>query len=54
MGPTARSLQMPVLPPAIGQPDRKGSFVLDADGTLAGDVTDVFTGVDAAQASAGF
>jgi hypothetical protein len=41
-------LQMPVLAPQSASLNRKGSFVLAADGTLAGDITDVFTGVDAA------
>jgi len=47
-GPDSQILQMPVLAPLSASLSRKGSFVLTADGTLAGDVTDVFTGVDAA------
>ncbi|MGO9325674.1 MAG: DUF3857 domain-containing protein [Terracidiphilus sp.] len=47
-GADSQVLQMPVLPPASASLNRKGSFVLAADGTLAGDITDVFTGVDAA------
>lgn len=40
---------MPVLAPDASGVERKGSFVLAADGTLTGDVTDVFTGDDAAR-----
>ena len=47
-GPDSQILEMPVLPPQSASLSRKGSFVLAADGTLAGDITDVFTGVDAA------
>jgi hypothetical protein len=47
-GSDSQILQMPVLPPQTASLSRKGSFVLAADGTLTGDVTDVFTGVDAA------
>ena len=47
-GPDSQVLQMPVLPPQSASLSRKGSFTLAADGTLAGDITDVFTGVDAA------
>jgi len=47
-GPDSQVLQMPVLSPQSASLNRKGSFVLAADGTLAGDITDVFTGVDAA------
>ncbi len=47
-GPDSQVLEMPVLPPASASLNRKGSFVLAPDGTLAGDITDVFTGVDAA------
>jgi hypothetical protein len=39
---------MPVLPPESGGLTRKGSFTLAADGSLAGDIDDVFNGVDAA------
>ena len=48
-GPDSQVLRMPVLPPQSASMSRKGSFVLTADGTLTGDVTDVFTGVDAAR-----
>jgi len=47
-GSNSQVLEMPVLPPVSASLDRKGSFVLTADGTLTGDITDVFTGVDAA------
>ncbi len=47
-GADSQVLQMPVLPPQSASLSRKGTFVLAVDGTLAGDVTDVFTGVDAA------
>ena len=47
-GADSQVLQMPVLPPQSAGLSRKGSFVLTADGTLAGNITDVFTGVDAA------
>jgi hypothetical protein len=40
---------MPVLAPESGGMDRTGTFVLAADGTFSGDVTDVFNGVDAAR-----
>lgn len=48
-GPDSQVLQMPVLPPQSATLNRKGSFVLTADGTLNGDITDVFSGVDAAR-----
>jgi hypothetical protein len=47
-GTDSQVIQMPVLSPQSASLSRKGSFVLNADGTLAGEVTDVFTGVDAA------
>ncbi len=47
-GADSQVIQMPVLPPDSGGLSRTGSFVLAADGTLSGDVTDVFSGVDAA------
>ncbi|MGA2754142.1 MAG: DUF3857 domain-containing protein [Terracidiphilus sp.] len=47
-GADSQVLQMPVLPPDSANMSRKGSFTLTADGTLSGDITDVFTGVDAA------
>jgi hypothetical protein len=46
-GADSQVLQMPVLPPASSGLNRKGSFTLSADGALAGDVTEVFTGDDA-------
>ncbi len=48
-GVDSQVLEMPVLPPESSALSRKGSFTLAADGSLAGDVTDVFNGVDAAQ-----
>jgi len=48
-GTDSQVLQMPVLPPQSASLSRKGSFVLTADGTLSGDITDVFSGVDAAR-----
>jgi hypothetical protein len=38
---------MPVLSPETAGLSRKGTFTLTADGTLAGDVTEVFTGEEA-------
>jgi hypothetical protein len=40
---------MPVLPPESGGLSRKGWFTLAPDGSLAGDIDDVFNGVDAAR-----
>jgi len=48
-GADSQVLQMPVLAPDSASMNRKGSFVLTADGTLSGDITDVFSGVDAAR-----
>jgi hypothetical protein len=48
-GPDSQVLKMPVLPPDSASLNRKGSFTLAADGTLSGDITDVFSGVDAAR-----
>jgi hypothetical protein len=48
-GPDSRVLQMPVLKPDSASLNRKGSFTLAADGSLSGDITDVFAGVDAAR-----
>jgi len=48
-GNDSQVLRMPVLPPESGGLTRKGSFTLAADGSLAGDIDDVFTGVDAAR-----
>jgi hypothetical protein len=47
-GAYSQVLQMPVLPPDSAGLSRKGSFVLSADGSLSGDVTESFTGDDAA------
>jgi hypothetical protein len=48
-GPDSQVLRMPVLPPESGGLSRKGAFTLAPDGTLAGDIDDVFTGVDASR-----
>jgi len=48
-GPDSQVLQMPVLSPETAGLSRKGSFTLTADGALTGDVTEVFTGDDAAR-----
>ena len=47
-GADSQVLQMPVLPPESAGLSRKGTFTLAADGALTGDVTEVFTGDDAA------
>jgi hypothetical protein len=46
-GDQSRALQMPVLAPETAGLNRQGSFTLSADGTLAGDITETFTGDDA-------
>jgi hypothetical protein len=46
-GPDSQVLQMPVLPPESAGLSRTGSFTLTADGALAGDITETFTGDDA-------
>jgi hypothetical protein len=46
-GPNSQVLHMPVLPPESAGLNRKGSFTLTADGALAGDLAEVFTGDDA-------
>ncbi len=46
-GEASQVLQMPVLPPDSAGVIRKGSFTLTADGSLTGDVTEMFTGDDA-------
>ncbi len=46
-GPDSQVLALPVLPPESGGLSRKGSFTLTADGALAGDVKEFFTGDDA-------
>jgi hypothetical protein len=48
-GENSQVLEMPVLPPEAAGVERQGSFVLAADGSLSGDVTDVFTGDEAAR-----
>jgi hypothetical protein len=48
-GADSQVLRLPVLPPESGGLSRKGSFTLAADGSLAGDIDDVFNGVDAAR-----
>jgi hypothetical protein len=48
-GADSQVLEMPVLSPDSGGLSRTGSFTLAADGSFAGQVTDVFTGVDAAR-----
>ena len=47
-GLQSRVIQMPVLAPDSARLSRKGSFLLGADGTLAGDLSYTFTGGDAA------
>jgi hypothetical protein len=47
-GADSQVLQMPVLPPEFAGLSRKGAFTLTADGALAGDVSEIFTGSDAA------
>ena len=46
-GLDSQVLQMPTLPPESAGLTRKGSFTLTTDGTLAGNVTETFTGDDA-------
>lgn len=48
-GNDSQVLQMPILPPDSAGVTRNGSFVLASDGSFTGDVTDLFTGVDAAR-----
>jgi len=47
-GADSQVLRMPVLPPESAGLTRSGSFKLSADGVLAGDVADVFSGGNAA------
>jgi hypothetical protein len=47
-GAASQVIQMPVLAPVSAGLNRKGSFVLGADGTLTGELTYTFTGGDAA------
>ena len=46
-GQESQVLRMPVLPPDSAGLDRKGSFTLSTDGSLAGDVSEAFRGDDA-------
>jgi hypothetical protein len=46
-GTDSQVLPLPVLPPESAGLTRNGSFTLTADGALAGDVSEVFTGDDA-------
>jgi len=46
-GADSQVLQMPVLPPESAGLSRKGTFTLTADGALAGDIAEVFSGDDA-------
>jgi transglutaminase-like putative cysteine protease len=48
-GENSRILQIPVLSPDSAGLDRSGSFTMAADGSISGDVTDIFNGVDAAR-----
>lgn len=48
-GENSRVLQIPILSPDSAGLDRSGTFTMAADGSLSGDVTDVFNGVDAAR-----
>ncbi len=48
-GADSQVLRMPVLSPDSASLNRTGSFTLTADGTLSGDIIDVFSGVDAAR-----
>jgi hypothetical protein len=46
-GVSSQVLEMPVLPPESASRTRKGSFILTADGALAGDLNVMFSGGDA-------
>ena len=46
-GADSQVLQMPVLPPETAGLNRKGTFTLAADGSLSGDVSEVFLGDEA-------
>ena len=48
-GENSRILQIPVLSPDSAGLDRSGTFTMAADGSISGDVTDIFNGVDAAR-----
>ncbi|MGH9605375.1 MAG: DUF3857 domain-containing protein [Terracidiphilus sp.] len=47
-GDSSQAIQLPVLEPKSAGLDRKGSFVLAADGSLTGDIATTYTGGDAA------
>jgi Domain of Unknown Function with PDB structure (DUF3857)/Transglutaminase-like superfamily len=47
-GAQSQVIRMPVLAPDSARQSRKGSFLLNADGTLTGDLNYTFTGGDAA------
>ncbi len=47
-GAQSQVLQMPILPPESAGRTRSGSFTIAADGALSGDLTELFTGDDAA------
>ena len=47
-GERSRALRMPVLAPETAGLERTGSFTLAADGSLTGDLAEIFTGDDAA------
>jgi hypothetical protein len=51
-GADSQVLQMPVLSPDLGGTVSKGTFTLTADGTITGDVHQVFSGDDATSARA--
>ena len=48
-GADSQVLLMPVLPPESAGLSRKGTFTMAPDGSLSGDISDVFSGVDAAR-----
>lgn len=48
-GADSQVLEMPVLPPESAEQSHKGTFAMTADGTLSGEITDEFAGVDAAR-----
>jgi hypothetical protein len=45
-GAESQVLQMPVMPPESAGVSRKGAFILAADGSLAGDLTETYTGAN--------
>jgi transglutaminase-like putative cysteine protease len=48
-GENSQVLQIPVLSPDSAGLDRTGAFTMTADGSISGDVTDVFSGFEAAR-----